>query len=98
MCLDNTSYLFTFVSLNEKYYKNLSLEDSYMLTRIMFQKFWDDMGEDPQLKLQECLYTQQLHSYVPSHYVSSLMLFLSTTFSPFSFCLHKSHPVQRACL
>ena len=55
-------------------------------------------GEHSQLRLQEHMYTQQLHSYVLSHCMSSLMLFLCTIFSPFSFCLQKSHPSQRAYL
>ena len=55
-------------------------------------------GEHSQLRLQEHLYAQQLHSYVLSYCMSSFVLFLSTIFSPFSFCLQKPHPSQRAYL
>ena len=72
--------------------------NNYILPRITVQKFWDDLGEHSQLRLQEHLNVQQLRSYVLSHYVSSLMLFMSTIFSPLSFCLQKSRPSQRAYL
>ena len=60
-----------------------------------FEMIW---GEHSQLRLQEHLYAQQLHSYVLSYCMSSFVLFLSTIFSPFSFCLQKPHPSQRAYL
>lgn len=91
--------------LKWKILQSLDFEDNCMLTRIMLQKFWDDMGWGFSAQISEmsvhsgtahlrscslCVFTHVILVYNFSH---CLIFFLS-----FFFCLHKSYPGQRAYL